>query len=86
MFLAAGARRIHICAPSNAAIEELMHRLSNLKHSNLKNFLLRLAASDHESPASLKEYELEERLKVVMREGEENTLKDRIVSTARIAL
>jgi hypothetical protein len=84
MFLAAGARRIHICAPSNAAIEELMLRLSKLKCSSgpsLKNFLLRLAASDHESPASLREYELEERLKVVMREGEEHTLKDRIYCT-----
>jgi len=55
MLLASGARKIHVCAPSNAAVDEILARLSTFglmgitkDREELKKYFLRIGSFDYE--------------------------------------
>jgi DNA polymerase III delta prime subunit len=55
MFFARGAKRVHVCTPSNTAADEVMLRLSKpgglvgIKDSDRDKMLLRIGATDYEA-------------------------------------
>lgn len=55
MILASGAKRVHVCAPSNSAVDEILSRLSlggltgiTKDPNELKKYLLRIGSLDYE--------------------------------------
>ena len=55
MLIGSGSRKIHVCAPSNAAVDEVLARLSTngiIGVSNeqevIKKYLLRIGSLDYE--------------------------------------
>ena len=55
MLLTAGTNKIHVCAPSNAAVDEILFRLSKdgihgvtKQKDELKKMLLRIGAMEYE--------------------------------------
>ena len=69
MVLASGATKVHVCAPSNAAVDEILARLSNqgltgiTKDPNeLKKYLLRIGSMDYEPREGVKQHTLDNRL------------------------
>jgi len=66
-----GAGRIHVCAPSNAAVDEIMVRLTKEEYGlNLDEMLLRVGAPEHEPVKQIKRYFLDDKL-LLMVEGRE---------------
>ena len=71
MLLGAGANKIHVCAPSNAAVDEILCRLSTdglhgitKNQEELRKMLLRIGAMEYEPVPQVKQHTLDERLKV----------------------
>ena len=69
MLLACGARKIHVCAPSNAAVDEILARLSlygltgiTKDKDELKKYFLRIGSIDYEPQESVKPHLLDNRL------------------------
>ena len=61
--------RIHVCAPSNAAVDEIMVRLTHEQYGlKLDDVLLRVGAPEHEPVKEIKRYFLDERV-LMMVEG-----------------
>jgi len=59
---------IHVCAPSNCAVDEILSRIrirglvGTTNDSNeLKKFILRVGAPEYEAPELIQEYTLEDR-------------------------
>jgi len=53
MLMTAGVSKIHVCAPSNAAVDEILTRVSTRgligsEPLDLKRLLLRIGAVEHE--------------------------------------
>ena len=53
MLINAGVTKIHVCAPSNAAVDEILMRVSNkgligISNTKLKLILLRIGATEYE--------------------------------------
>jgi hypothetical protein len=53
MLMTAGISKIHVCAPSNAAVDEILSRVSSRgligsEPQDLKKLLLRIGAVEHE--------------------------------------
>jgi superfamily I DNA and/or RNA helicase len=68
MLIKAGVRKIHVCAPSNTAVDEILTRMSKglmgcEKDVDMKEMLLRMASPNYETSLIVKQYELEERLR-----------------------
>ena len=69
MLIKAGVRKIHVCAPSNTAVDEIVTRMSEKglmgceKDVDMKKMLLRMASPNYETSLIVKQYELEERLR-----------------------
>ena len=69
MLISAGARKIHVCAPSNAAVDEIVSRLSTQgligitnEREELKKYLLRIGHMDYEPSDDIKCHLLDNRL------------------------
>lgn len=80
MLIGAGARKIMICAPSNAAVDEIVCRLSvkgllGVKE-DVKSMILRIGASEYEPSPEVKKFMLDERLKVTMNDARTTDLRD----------
>jgi hypothetical protein len=61
MLLASGVQKIHVCAPSNAAVDEIVTRICNKgllgvtnKPEELKKILLRIGASEYDPSSVVK--------------------------------
>ena len=74
MLLYSGVRKILICTPSNAAIDEVLRRLSNpdeilakTQHNDtdLTKLLLRIGASEYKPDSELLKYTLDYKVKVL---------------------
>ena len=84
MFFARGAKRVHVCTPSNTAADEVMLRLSKpgglvgIKDSDRDKMLLRVGASEYEALfPEIQKYSLEDQMTKLMRYNEEKELKER---------
>ena len=61
MLIGSGARKVHVCAPSNAAVDEVLARLSTngligvtTEREELKKYLLRIGSMDYEPQECVK--------------------------------
>jgi len=69
MLINSGVSKIHVCAPSNTAVDEILTRMSEKglmgceKDVDKKEMLLRVATTQYEPSLIVKQYELEERLR-----------------------
>ena len=82
MLIYSGASKIHVCAPSNAAVDEILARVAEKGLLTLdqnvlsaKGLLLRLGAQEYDPTDTVKQHTMDERLKQVMNEGKEYDLK-----------
>ena len=55
MLISSGVDKVHVCAPSNAAVDEILNRISSRgllsvtnKQEDLKKMLLRIGAIEYE--------------------------------------
>ena len=85
MLINAGANKIHVCAPSNAAVDEILHRLSSegisgmtKDNKELKKLLLRIGAMEYEPVQQVKQHTLDERLKESLHNTRVSDLKEQI--------
>ena len=85
MLLSSGARKIHVCAPSNAAVDEILTRLSekNLMGlikdpAHLKKMLLRIGAIEYEPSETVKRHTLDSRLAETLNDAKVYKLKEEI--------
>lgn len=68
MLIASGVRKIHVCAPSNAAVDEILQRLSVKgllgceSKVDMKQYLLRIGALEYEPNPAVKQHTLDVRL------------------------
>mmetsp|Transcript_41436 Transcript_41436/g.39877 ORF Transcript_41436/g.39877 Transcript_41436/m.39877 type:complete len:135 (+) Transcript_41436:157-561(+) len=71
MLLNSGVKKILVCAPSNAAIDEIILRLckerllGTTSSEKMKEKLLRIGALDYEPLPQVKQYTLDERVKEI---------------------
>jgi hypothetical protein len=60
MLLGSGVRKIHVCAPSNAAVDEILSRMSQRgllgceKEADMRKMLLRIGAMEYEPSPTIK--------------------------------
>jgi hypothetical protein len=60
MLLGSGVRKIHVCAPSNAAVDEILSRMSQRgllgceKEADMRKMLLRIGAMEYEPSPIIK--------------------------------
>ena len=85
MLLACGARKIHVCAPSNAAVDEILARLSlygltgiTKDKDELKQYFLRIGSIDYEPQESVKPHLLDNRLAEQLTSERIYSLKEQI--------
>ena len=78
MFFDRGARRVHVCTPSNTAADEVMLRLSKsggvlgISDEDRDDMLLRVGAPEYEALfPEIKKYSLEERMRLFLKVYEE---------------
>ena len=83
MLLTAGVNKIHVCAPSNAAVDEILARLSTdgihgvtNQPDELRKMLLRIGAMEYEPVPQVKQHTLDERLKVNLHDARVYDLKE----------
>ena len=76
MLLTSGINKIHVCAPSNAAVDEILARLSTngihgvtSQEGELKKLLLRIGAMEYEPVPAVKVHTLDERLKETLHDA-----------------
>ena len=69
MLLKSGAKKIHVCAPSNAAVDEICARLSTSgleqvtsDEAEVKKLVLRIGSLDYEPHPSVRKHMLDSRL------------------------
>lgn len=68
MLINSGVSKIHVCAPSNTAVDEILTRMSEKglmgckKDVDMKKMLLRLAKTNYEPSLIVKQYTVETRL------------------------
>ena len=85
MLLSSGIKKIHVCAPSNAAVDEILARLSvNGIHGfahcedDLKGTLLRIGAMEYEPAPAVKIHTLDERLRETLHDARVYELREKI--------
>ena len=84
MLLASGAKKIHVCAPSNAAVDEVLCRLSSdglLGHvsgKDMKAKLLRIGAMEYEPTSVVKQHTLDARLFDTLKDAKIYNLKEQV--------
>ena len=85
MLLSSGVNKIHVCAPSNAAVDEILARLSvNGIHGvsncedDLKRILLRIGAMEYEPAPAVKIHTLDERLRETLHDARVYELREKI--------
>ena len=85
MLLSSGINKIHVCAPSNAAVDEILARLSvNGVHGfthcedDLKRTLLRIGAMEYEPAPAVKIHTLDERLRETLHDARVYELREKI--------
>jgi hypothetical protein len=76
MLLAAGVTKIHVCAPSNAAVDEILSRCStkgligvSSDQKELKGALLRIGATEHDPAPQIRQHTLDIRLAEVLNDA-----------------
>jgi len=68
MLINSGVRKIHVCAPSNTAVDDILTRMSEKgligceEDVDMKKMLLRLAKTKYEPSLIVKQYTVETRL------------------------
>ena len=85
MLLASGARKIHVCAPSNAAVDEILTRLSlhgltgiTKDPESLKAYFLRIGSLDYEPNENVRRHLLDTRLTEQLTNERVYNLKEQI--------
>ena len=85
MLVYSGVKKVHVCAPSNAAVDEILTRVSSkglievTKEANdLKKLLLRVGAFEYEPSPLIKQHTLDVRLKEVLNDAKEYELREQI--------
>lgn len=86
MLINAGVDKVHVCAPSNAAVDEILTRVATQglltnEGKALKDtagLLLRVGAMEYEPTDSVKLHTLDERVKETMNDAKEYDLKSKI--------
>ena len=85
MLIYAGVEKIHICAPSNAAVDEILSRIGSKgligvtkEPADLKKLLLRVGATEHDPPPTVKPFTLDTRLNDVLSEAKGYELREQI--------
>jgi len=83
MLVFSGVKKIHVCAPSNAAVDEILARISSKgiigvtkDVEDLKKMILRLAAFEYDSSSLINQFTLDSRLKEVLNDAKEYELKE----------
>lgn len=66
--------KIHVCAPSNAAVDEILSRIGNkgligFENEDLTSMLLRVGALKHNPDPAMKRFSLDEKIRIIA-EGE----------------
>jgi len=69
MLIHSGVEKILVCAPSNAAIDEVVHRVHerglvglNLQSEPMKELMLRIGSMDYEPSQAVRPHTLDQRL------------------------
>lgn len=83
MLINAGVQKVHVCAPSNAAVDEILSRVSEKgllgidgKYvKNMSGLLLRVGAMEYEPTDCVRTHTLDERVKETMNDAKEYDLK-----------
>lgn len=85
MLVGSGAKKIHVCAPSNAAVDEVLSRLSTQgltgitrEREELKKHLLRIGSIDYEPTETVKQHLLDNRLTETLTSEKVYCLKQQI--------
>ena len=83
MLVFSGIKKIHVCAPSNAAVDEILSRISSKgiigvtkEPDDLKKILLRVASFDYDDSSQISQYTLDVRLKEVLNDAKEYELRE----------
>ena len=83
MLIGAGVNKIHVCAPSNAAVDEILARMSTggihgvtKKKDELKKMFLRIGAMEYDPVPEVKQHTLDERLKESLHDARVYDLKE----------
>lgn len=83
MLIFSGVKKIHVCAPSNAAVDEILARISQrgiigvTKETEvMRKMILRLAAFEYDSDSLINQFTLDTRLKEVLNDAKEYELKE----------
>ncbi len=83
MLLSSGVSKILVCAPSNAAVDEILQRVSSKglfgvtsHQDDLKKLLLRIGAIEYEVPLSVKQHTLDVRLNDVLTDARQYDLRE----------
>jgi hypothetical protein len=85
MLLQAGVSKIHVCAPSNAAVDEIVTRICQkgllgmqVKPEEAKKFMLRIGALEYDANTVVKGVTLDVRLNEVLSEARAYDLREQI--------
>jgi len=80
--------KIHVCAPSNSAVDEILSRLAckgllgvtstDNKNGDMKKYLLRIGAVEYEASESIKAHTLDTRLQETLNDAKVYELKEQI--------
>ena len=84
MLIGSGVRKIHVCAPSNAAVDEILARVSQRglmgseKEVDMKKMLLRIGAMEYEPSPTVRQHTLDVRLQESLREARIHEAKEKV--------
>lgn len=90
MLISSGVGKIHVCAPSNAAIDEILTRMSGKgligceKEVDMKKMLLRLGAMEYEPSLIVKQHTLDMRLQESLYEAKIYEVKEKKASIVEL--
>jgi hypothetical protein len=90
MLIGSGARKIHVCAPSNAAVDEILTRMSAKglmgceNEIDIKKALLRIGAIEYEPSAIVKQHTLDVRLQESLLEAKIYDVREKKASAAEL--
>ena len=83
MLIFSGVKKIHVCAPSNAAVDEILNRISSKgitgvtkQTEDLKKMILRVGIVEYEPSSQIYQYTIDVRLKEVLNDAKEHELKE----------
>jgi hypothetical protein len=83
MLIGSGVGKVHVCAPSNAAVDEILTRMSRQglmgceKEIDMKKMLLRLGAMEYEPSEEVRRHTLDTRLQESLYEAKVYDAKER---------